>query len=148
MKRRPTPNLALAFALLTLSSAATRAASLQENFDGVTPPALPTGWSGSAALNSWSTSTDSPDTAPNCAFCGALSAGGGPPFFGNQELTSPPIAIVSPDAVLSFRHHYRLGNAAARLEISIDGGGFGPAWPARSRHHYAGGPRRGREVVT
>ncbi len=124
MKRRLTPNLALALAALTLSPAAARAASFQENFDAVTPPALPAGWSGSADLNSWNTSTDTPDTSPNCAFCGALSAGGGPPFFGNQTLTSPPIAIANPDAVLSFRHKYRLGNAAARLEISIDGGDY------------------------
>jgi len=129
MKRRSTPNLALALAILTFSAAAlpaatARAASFQENFDGVTPPALPTGWSGSAALNTWNTSTDTPDTTPNCAFAGALSAGGGSPFFGDQQLTSPPIAIAKSDATLSFRHKYLLGNAAARLEISIDGGNF------------------------
>src|SRR5262245_6962231 len=113
--------LALVIAVFASTNAS---ADFQESFDGVAPPALPAGWTGSAMLNTWNTSTDTPDSPPNCAFCGALSVGGGPPFFGNQTLTSPSISISNANAILSFRHKFSLGAAAARLEIAWDDTGF------------------------
>src|SRR5262249_35288706 len=105
---------ALALVIAAISST-NASADFQESFDGVTPPALPAGWHGSSNLNSGDTSAEPPAAPPSGAFCGALSAGGGPPFFGNQTLTSPSIAVTNSNAVLSFRHKFSLGAAAARL---------------------------------
>jgi hypothetical protein len=106
-------------------------AAFTENFDGVTAPALPAGWTtaktpatGTPPL--WVTSTTS-DTAPNSAF------GGGSATPGENSLTSPVIAVPSapvsgtnPGVRLKFRNNFNTesGFDGAVLEISINGGAF------------------------
>ncbi len=96
-----------------------------QNFDGVTSPALPSGWtttfsgSGMAAV----TSTIFPDTAPNDIFLAEASA------VGLSEVTSAPVAITSSSAKLSFRNLFNTesGYDGLVLEISIpsvNGGAF------------------------
>jgi extracellular elastinolytic metalloproteinase len=92
-----------------------------ENFDGIAPPNLPSGWttSASGALSPWVTTTAESDTAPNSAF-GSEPDGGG-----DSELVSPIISITNPDATLTFRHFVGIKSASdASLEISIGGAPF------------------------
>lgn len=113
--------------------AVTTVTTFSEDFDSVTVPALPAGWTSavaSGALATWGTSNGSADTAPNSAF--AADAG----TAGQTELVSPSIPIVSSTAQLSFRHIFNLAchtNAHPRsvtyydggvLQISISGGAF------------------------
>ncbi|MEJ2720016.1 MAG: choice-of-anchor D domain-containing protein [bacterium] len=63
---------------------------LSENFDGVSAPALPPGWSTSTfsgASNPWKTSTTYSASGPNAAFCADYSSTSG------NRLTSPSIVI-------------------------------------------------------
>ncbi len=96
-----------------------------ENFDGVTAPALPAGWSttfsgtGTAAT----TSTVFPDTAPNDVFLTEATN------VGLSEVTSAPIAIASAGTRLNFRNLFNTepGFDGMVLEISIptvNGGAF------------------------
>ena len=96
-------------------------APLAENFDGVTVPALPSGWT--AALTgtgpTWQTTSAAADTLPNAAFVA------NPSTTSDKQLLSPTF-LVSALAPLSFRHSYstELGYDGSTLEISIAGGGF------------------------
>jgi photosystem II stability/assembly factor-like uncharacterized protein len=115
----------------TLGVLADSPATFTENFDGVTAPALPAGWStakvpptGNPPL--WVTSTTN-DTPPNSAF------GGGSTTPGENSLTSPVIAIPAPPVDgsnpgvrLTFRNSYNTEPDfdGAVLEISINGGAF------------------------
>jgi PKD repeat protein len=97
-----------------------------ENFDGVSAPSLPAGWTTSAtgAQSNWvSSSTASSDTSPNTAFSPD------PNDVGLNELDSPVINLPATTAQLTFRHHYNLeiGSEAfdgGVLEIKIGGGAF------------------------
>ncbi|MGQ9898139.1 MAG: S8 family serine peptidase [Acidobacteriota bacterium] len=96
---------------------------LTQNFDAVTPPALPAGWtatnaSGPAPL--WVTSNVTPDTAPNCAFVD------NPAVVSDKRLDTPPITLTTGQAQLTFRNSYNLENNfdGGVLEISINGGPF------------------------
>jgi hypothetical protein len=104
-----------------------------QSFDGVTAPALPSGWSSSVISGSqvnWVTTNGFYDTGPNSAF--ALD----PPNAGLNALVSPVIPITSSSAQLTFRHNYRLVYHTSVhphsttyydggvLEISIGGGAF------------------------
>ena len=107
--------------------------SFSENFDGVTAPALPSGWTTAVISGfqaSWITTNGFSDTAPNSAFVpDALTAG-------ESVLVSPSIPIVSPSAQVTFRHNYDLAwhttlhprstthYDGGVLEISIGGGAF------------------------
>ncbi len=105
---------------------------LAENFDGVTAPALPTGWTSSAsgAGSGWMTSASAADTAPNAAMVMDVDA------IGVSELTTPAIPIISSSAQLTFRNNYDLeadppGDPSpvvafdgGVLEIQIGGGAF------------------------
>ncbi len=102
--------------------------AFSENFDGVTVPALPAGWtatnaSGPAPL--WVTSnsgTPTPvaDSLPNAAFVDD------PAVVSDKRLESIPIAIATSAAQLTFRNNYALesGFDGGVLEISIGGGAF------------------------
>ncbi len=107
--------------------------SLNENFDGVTAPALPAGWVASNAVNPdgvlWVTSTNTPNSAPNAAFIND------PSVVSDKRLDSPGITITQAGAQVSFRNNYALepiGGGAnffdgAVLEVSspnIAGGAF------------------------
>jgi hypothetical protein len=114
-------------------------AAFTENFDGVTAPALPAGWTTAFVLpggKPWATTTTFNNTAPNSAATitdvqgnTTTCTGGG----GGAELTSPVIPIPNPPAVgvnstvqLAFRNFYNLegGFDGGVLEISINGGLF------------------------
>jgi hypothetical protein len=102
-----------------------------ENFDTVTPPALPAGWvatnaAGPAPL--WVTSTTTPDSAPNAAFVDD------PGSQSDKRLDTPGIAITSTVAQLNFHHSFDFDHSGANsffdggvLEVSspnIAGGAF------------------------
>ncbi len=108
------------------------ATTFTENFDGVTPPNLPTGWLTSAtnAESPWVTSTNLSDTAPNALFVGD------PALPGLSELDMPVIHLMTPSAQLSFMNNYDLeafpmesaspsvAYDAGVLEIKIENGAF------------------------
>ena len=96
---------------------------LSENFDEVTPPALPPGWvtSGGGSGTSWSTTTSASDTSPNSAFV--------PDADGSSEwaFTSPTFQVMTTSAQLAFRQSmntYYYGYDGGVLEISTNGGPF------------------------
>ncbi|MEP7148421.1 MAG: M36 family metallopeptidase [Acidobacteriota bacterium] len=97
--------------------------SSSENFDGVTAPALPAGWTAdvvSGGIN-FVTTTNTPDSPPNAAFAlDPATVGGG------TNLTSPSIAIQTSTAAVEFRNRYdtEAGWDGGVLEISIAGGAF------------------------
>jgi hypothetical protein len=73
-----------------------------QNFDGVTAPALPAGWTtnASGAELAWVTESTVRDTAPNAAF---VNDGAN---IGLSDLVSPAIALPAGPAQLSFRHTF------------------------------------------
>jgi len=93
-----------------------------ENFDGVTAPALPAGWTTthSGAGLGWATTTTNPDTAPNAANTADQANEG------TNSLISPLIPINTALSQLSFRNLYNLetGFDAESLQIKIGSGPF------------------------
>ncbi|HVE56711.1 MAG TPA: M36 family metallopeptidase [Pyrinomonadaceae bacterium] len=94
-----------------------------ENFDGVTAPTFPAGWTAvsvSSGIN-FVNSPLNPDTPANSAFAAdPLTVGGG------SDLTSPSIPISAQAATVSFRNRFdtEAGWDGGVLEISINGGAF------------------------
>jgi len=101
-----------------------------QNFDSITPPTLPPGWTAMNAVNPdgvlWQTSNSglpSPpaDSPPNAAWVND------PATVSDKRLNSPPV-VIEPleNAALTFRHNYAFENGfdGGVLEISIDGGAF------------------------
>ncbi len=97
-----------------------------ETFDGVAAPVLPGTWT-SAVIGSgqaWTTDAGSGATPPNSAygFDGGLVA--------DEVLDSPPIAMATPGATLTFRNRWSFESEAGSdydggvLEIAIGGGAF------------------------
>jgi|GEM_PF-2977425 len=72
---------------------------LSENFDGVTAPTLPAGWSVTGSSN-WITVANSSDSAPNSVFAPDLA------IVSDLKLMSPSFAISTTNAQLTFRHSY------------------------------------------
>ncbi len=91
---------------------------LAQNFDSVTKPALPSGWTTTAtgAQSPWITTNLNADTSPNAAFSPD------PGNVGVNELVSPTINIVSPAAQLRFRNNYQLEAYAFDNVTAFDGG--------------------------
>jgi hypothetical protein len=100
-----------------------------QDFDGLTVPALPLGWTTTptGGASNWVTTTASYDTPPNSAFAAE------PPVPGLAKLVSPAISIISSSAQLSFRNRYNfetspydptLGYDGGNLEIQIGNGSF------------------------
>lgn len=96
-----------------------------ENFDTVTPPNLPPGWStvamGGGSPTPWRTGIDNPDTMPNSALVEVSGDGA------DVRLDSPTFPITSAAAQLTFANLFSLlpdGFDGAVLEISIGGGPF------------------------
>jgi Carboxypeptidase regulatory-like domain/S-layer homology domain len=92
-----------------------------EDFDSVTAPDLPAGWTtAGTGTVLWVTTTTTPDTPPNAAFADDTEVSI------DKRLDSPPFAIASASAQLSFRNSYDTeeGWDGGVLEISIDGGPF------------------------
>jgi len=99
-----------------------------QNFDSVTAPTLPAGWTThqSNGGSNWVTSTSVRDTFPNAVFAAEPTN----PCI--TELTSPPIPIGSATAQLAFKNSFNTETDPAAntaydggvLEISINGGAF------------------------
>jgi hypothetical protein len=95
-----------------------------ENFDSVTAPVLPVGWSatqvtaGSLAL--WATTTVRKDTVPNSV------ASGDPAFIADNRLDSAAMVLPNGPCKLRFKNWYNLENGydGGVLEVSIAGGAF------------------------
>jgi hypothetical protein len=97
------------------------ATTFSENFDSLTAPALPAGWTTTASggQSNWVTSTALYDTAPNSALAGD------PTNSGITYLMTPAISIASASARLTFRQNYNLEAETSRhgtIEDSFDGG--------------------------
>src|SRR5215216_2632230 len=111
---------------------AAQAIVLAENFDGVTAPALPAGWttsftngaatcapSGTCVLGgNWVTTTNLPSSAPNAAFHDE------PICVTDNLLVTPGISITGSSPILTFSNQFNLesGFDGTVLEISTDGG--------------------------
>ena len=101
-------------------------AIFSENFDGVTAPALPGGWTTAftGVEETWVTSTTAPANAPNDAFAPDVTNKG------NTELVTPAIALPAGGGILTFQNLFNMQATAATgfdgmvLEISINGGAF------------------------
>jgi hypothetical protein len=102
---------------------------LAQDFDSVSAPALPAGWSSAVTggASNWVTSTATRFTIPNAAFVAESTNPG------VAELTSPVVTVTTKSAKLSFRNFYNsecdpavLTNAydGGVLEIKIGGGAF------------------------
>jgi hypothetical protein len=94
-----------------------------ENFDGVTAPAFPAGWTAVSVQSgiNFVTTTNNVSSAPNAAFAlDPATVGGG------TNLTSPSVAIASAAGVVEFANRYdtEAGWDGGVLEISIAGGAF------------------------
>jgi N-acetylneuraminic acid mutarotase len=108
------------------ASCADPVTTYSENFDGVTPPALPAGWTATNDQGPppfWVTSnsgmpTPPSDTPPNAAFVD------NPQVVSDKRLESPSIPIVTSAAQLTFRNNYYTETTfdGGVLEISINGG--------------------------
>jgi hypothetical protein len=98
-------------------------ATLSQNFDGVTAPAIPAGWTAESGLGgiNFVTTTTSADSAPNSAYAVDPAANAG-----EARLISPSVNIVAPAATMSFRHRFDTEAAwdGGVLEIKIGGGSF------------------------
>lgn len=109
--------------------AITATTTFSENFDGVTPPALPAGWVTAATgieVN-WVTSATNPSSAPNDAFAPDVNN------VGNTTLDTPTINVPAAGGQLTFKNLYNMeasttsptvGFDGMVLEISINGGAF------------------------
>ncbi|MCA9194558.1 MAG: hypothetical protein KDB03_22460, partial [Planctomycetales bacterium] len=92
-----------------------------ENFDSVTAPTLPSGWTTtSTSTNTWRTETGNSSSAPNNAFAQNL------PTASDSRLLSPTFVVTDANANVHFRNWYNLesGFDGGVLEISISGGTF------------------------
>ena len=102
---------------------------ISENFDGVTAPALPAGWStqlvtGQAGDAAWTTAVTAPSSVPNSGFTDD------PNHVTDKVLNTPSIPIPAGTTQLTFKNRFQLEASAPSffdggvLEISINGGAF------------------------
>jgi PKD repeat protein len=93
-----------------------------QNFDGVTAPALPAGWTTATAAAgvAWQTTTSPVDTVPNSAFSPSASS------TGLADLVSAPISLPGGAVQLSFRHRFDMESTfdGGVLEIKIGAAAF------------------------
>lgn len=98
------------------------AAIYSQNFDGVTAPTLPSGWSTTAGggQTAWVTTSTASDTAPNAVYSPAAAS------TGSNELVSATYTLFPGATQLSFRQRYEFesGFDGGVLEIKIGAGAF------------------------
>lgn len=99
----------------------TLAVVLAQNFDGVTAPALPAGWTNvqtSGTLINWATSATTPSSAPNTAFAND------PVGVNAAALVSPAVVINSANAQVSFKNNFITEDTfdGMVLEFTTNGG--------------------------
>ena len=95
-----------------------------ENFDNVTPPALPPGWLATNAQGQppfWVTSNSGvpippAETSPNAAFIDD------PAVVSDKRLDSPPIPLPFARLQLTFRHNFNLEASDVDPDVGFDGG--------------------------
>jgi hypothetical protein len=97
------------------------ASLVNQNFDGVTPPALPAAWTSvqtSGTGISWTTTTTTPNSAPNAAFAND------PATVNAAALVSSAVAINTTTAQLSFKNKYITESTfdGVVLEFTTNGG--------------------------
>jgi len=101
-----TNNLGTVSFTLPLGSISTnRVQTFAQNFDGVTAPVLPAGWTTTnitGTTNKWATTTSASDTSPNSVFVADVAS------ISENALVSPVISIAATNTRLSFRHNYSL----------------------------------------
>lgn len=87
--------------------------AMRENFDGVTAPQLPAGWSTSSTPNHelWKTASARNESAPNSLYSFA------PHPVGVNEVISPSFPVVSPNAEVRFRNWYELETTFLRNRL-------------------------------
>lgn len=95
---------------------------IDNNFDTLSAPALPAGWTTAVTGSgvAWVTSATTPDTAPNALFVTDPSTAG------SSDLTTADIPVMAASAKVEFRLNYNTESNwdGAVLEISIGGGAF------------------------
>jgi hypothetical protein len=95
-----------------------------QNFDSVTPPFLPAGWTSSSTTTggprNWVTVNTGSDTPPNHVFVPAAS------YTSTNRLTAPPFVLTTANQQLRFRHSYdhEYLYDGGVLEISTNGTTF------------------------
>ena len=91
---------------------------LAEDFDGVTAPNLPAGWSTAtlSGQSNWVTSTVQASSPANAAFSPDFGV------IGVNELDSPVISVTTTSAVLTFRQFYSLAADPTNSAVGLDGG--------------------------
>ena len=96
--------------------------NFSENFDEVTPPALPANWntSGTGGVTLWSTESGVSDSDANAVYCPDASQ------VSEVILESPPITLPEGPSQLSFRQNYNLEDTydGGVLEIKVGSGLF------------------------
>lgn len=95
--------------------------SLNQNFDSVTAPALPSGWSSaqtSGTASNWVTTTTTPSSAPNAAFGNSAAT------VNAAALISPSVAIGSASSKIKFKNKFDLEDTydGVVLEYSTNNG--------------------------
>jgi environmental stress-induced protein Ves len=97
---------------------------LSENFDGVTAPALPAGWTSTVLVGNagdkWTNATGATDSAPNAPFVPNRG------YLTDVVLVSPAFTVGSSTAQLSFRNNWSFEPQwdGGALEIAIAGASF------------------------
>ncbi len=109
-------------ATATATPTATPGAGCDQNFDGVTAPALPAGWTTTASgvESPWVTTTAMSSSAPNSAFAPD------PNNVGDTEIVSPAMMISAGGGSFSFQNNYLTESTfdGMVLEISVNGGAY------------------------
>jgi len=102
----------------SLSWPATTRAGFAENFDGVTAPALPASWTTAEFGFTWTTTTDTPDTPPNCVAATGLD------HVSEAYLDSPLIDVGDTTHLVRFKHRFVLEASAGDggPGVGLDGG--------------------------
>jgi hypothetical protein len=87
--------------------------ALYENFDSISPPELPVGWSSEASGHEqvWTSSTARAESHPNAAFSPSANQ------VGVNALISPPFFVASSTATLEFRNWYELETTFLRNRL-------------------------------
>ena len=95
---------------------------LDQNFDAVAVPALPSGWTSSINGGgvAWVSTTNIPNSAPNAVFAPDVAV------VGDSFLVTPTLNVPSGGGTLTFRNRYNMESTfdGVVLEISINGGAW------------------------
>ncbi|HQV71959.1 MAG TPA: hypothetical protein PLY64_03165, partial [Dokdonella sp.] len=95
---------------------------LDQNFDAVAVPALPSGWTSSISGGgvAWVSTTNIPNSAPNAVFAPDVAS------VGDSFLVTPTLNVPTGGGTLTFRNRYNMESTfdGMVLEISINGGAW------------------------